>query len=182
MLVAKHVAVAREMGRLFTRTAITKHYWAIVHGHVPARITSINAPLGKDELSAVAIKDRVRHDGAPARTEIEVLATFDHHGAPLSWLLVTPATGRKHQIRIHLAHIGHPVVGDKIYGADERVYLRFVSGTLTDADRRALIVANHALHARRLAFRWRDREYAFTAEPADEWNAWRGGMLTSCRT
>ena len=53
-----------------------------------------------------------------------------------------PETGRKHQLRIHMAHIGHPIVGDKIYGGDEMRYLRFVSRTMTAADLAALIVTS----------------------------------------
>src|SRR4029434_7480503 len=98
--------------------------------------------------SDVAIKDGVRSDGAPARTLVTVKKRFVRNGMPFTWLSAKPKTGRQHQIRIHLAHIGHPIVGDKIYGADDRIYLRFVTNTMTDADRAGLIVEHQALHAR----------------------------------
>jgi 23S rRNA pseudouridine1911/1915/1917 synthase len=170
MVIAKNHDSASALGKLLAGSGVTKRYWAIVHGHVTADSQTIDAPLGKDESSAVAIKDCVRADGAPARTAIEVIERLTYRGQPLTSLDVAPETGRKHQIRIHLAHVGHPIVGDKIYGGDETSYLRFVTGALTDADRAALIVEHHALHARTLAFSWRGSDWRFEAELAPERN------------
>jgi len=163
VLIAKGADVARELGRLFASGGrVEKVYDAIVHGHLHQALT-IDAPLGRDEHSTVAIKDRVRSDGAPARTAVQPLQTFTGPAGKLTQVEVRPRTGRKHQIRIHLAHIGHPVVGDKIYGRDEQIYLRFVTRTMTEADEAALVVEHHALHARLLAFDWRDRTWTFDA-------------------
>ena len=172
VLVAKGAAPARELGTLFGTEAVTKSYWAITHGHASQTMFTIDAPTGRDDRSAVAIKDCVRPDGARARTDVRVMRTFERNGLPFSLLEVTPHTGRKHQIRIHLAHIGHPIVGDKIYGGDETRYLRFVTRTMTPADHEALIVTNHALHARSLAFQWRGRSWTFEAEPSEEFQSW----------
>jgi 23S rRNA pseudouridine1911/1915/1917 synthase len=173
VLVAKSGAVARDLGNLVAQSAVVeKKYWAIVHGHLRDARVVIDGPLGRDDRSQVAIKDCVREDGAAARTTVDVLKRLERDGEPLTWVDVTPATGRKHQIRIHLAHIGHPIVGDKIYGRDEMIYLRFVTNTLTDADRRALLMEHHALHARSLAFDWRGRRWTFEAPPRDGWNDW----------
>ena len=163
VLAAKSAAVAGELGRLLAGTGVEKRYLAVVHGHVPVGPQRITAPLGKDHASAVAIKDCVRDDGAPAETCAELIRTFEREGAPFSVLDVRPATGRKHQIRIHLAHIGHPIVGDKIYGGDEGCYLRLVTGALTDEDRRRLVLEHHALHAAAMRFVWREREWLFEA-------------------
>jgi len=179
VVIGKDAVTAGGLGKLFAGSSVTKHYWAIVHGHVETdRIMDIDGAIGKDTASAVVIKDCVRADGAPALTRIAVIERLSYEGRPMTWLLVMPATGRKHQIRIHLAHIGHPIVGDKIYGGDEGRYLRFVAGVQTPDDRQALIVANHALHAQALRFTWRDERWAFRVEP----DAAFGAMLTSCRS
>jgi 23S rRNA pseudouridine1911/1915/1917 synthase len=165
VLVAKHVGAASDLGKLIGSSAVQKHYWAIVHGHVADAEFTIDAPLGKDERSVVAIKDCARGDGAAARTNAAVLRRFTRDAAHFTWLDITPETGRKHQIRIHLAHVGHSIVGDKIYGSDDQIYLRFIDDTLTPQDHAALMVPNHLLHARAMAFSWRGRLNTFEAEP-----------------
>ena len=211
VLIAKNPVAARELGKIWETRAVQKEYLAIVHGHVPAEQGIIDAPLGRDEASPVAIKDRVRPDGAPAQTEYFVVNRFVRSALPAAHLpsptplsaggegrgevaavsqlsqvwssppsrdptcnlqpatftLITlrPLTGRKHQIRLHLAHLGHPLVGDKLYGGDPDLYLALVEHRLTDAQRARLILPHHALHAGRLRFTWRARDYNFTTPP-----------------
>jgi 23S rRNA pseudouridine1911/1915/1917 synthase len=147
VVVARDLRTARAWRSVWELREVTKRYLAIVEGHVPSAEGVIEAPLGRDDASPVAIKDRVRPDGAAAVTAYRVLSTFVRDGAPFTHLEVVPRTGRKHQIRIHLAHLGHPIVGDKIYGPDERIYLDFVAGRMSAAQGARLRMANHALHA-----------------------------------
>jgi 23S rRNA pseudouridine1911/1915/1917 synthase len=190
VLIAKNSETAGELGKILESRAIEKEYLAIVHGHVREDRGLIDAPLGKDENSIVAVKDCVRPDGAAAQTEFFVERRFRVGvqasacpdklklelqlaappasiivNLPFSLLRIAPHNGRKHQIRIHLAHIGHAIVGDKLYGGDEDLYLALVQNRLTDAQRAQLIFEHHALHARAVRFDWRGRPLEFSCEP-----------------
>jgi 23S rRNA pseudouridine1911/1915/1917 synthase len=168
--VAKNSAAAGELGKLWEARAVEKEYLAIVHGTVAEDHGTIELALGKDENSIISVKDCVRPDGTSAKTEFAVLKRFtrlvDGFEGPQSFTLlrVLPRTGRKHQIRIHLAAIGHPIVGEKLYGGDEDLYLALAQKRLTDEQRTRLILPNQALHASAIRLTWRGEKREFTAE------------------
>ena len=167
VVIAKTDLAARTLRRRWEAGEVLKTYVALVEGAVAESRGVVDAPIGPDPLSSVAIKSRVCPDGAPSRTEFQVVSRFCRLGSDYSVLLVSPRTGRKHQIRVHLAHLGHPVVGDKIYGPDERVYLAFVEGRMTEEQRGLMKLGNQALHAWQLAWEEDEGRRAYSAEPED---------------
>ena len=187
IVVAKSSTAAGELGKIWETRSVEKEYRALVHGHLENEHGLINVALGKDEDSVIAIKDRVRSDGVSASTEYWIehrlwisdpnlrgagdcsqpLSSTSNHLRPFSLVRLRPHTGRKHQLRIHMAHHGHPIVGDKLYGGDEDLYLALVQDRLTEAQRHRLIFSNHALHASEARFHWRGVDRIFQAKPPD---------------
>jgi 23S rRNA pseudouridine1911/1915/1917 synthase len=170
-VVAKNSSAAGELGKLWESRNVQKEYLAIVHGAMQYDAGLIDLPLGKDEESRIAIKDCVRPDGTAARTEYSVERRFRRNERDFAVLSVLPMTGRKHQIRIHLAAIGHPIVGDKLYGGNEDLYLALVQGRLTPEQREELMLPNHALHSHEIKLTWRGEPKTFRAPPNEDFTA-----------
>jgi 23S rRNA pseudouridine1911/1915/1917 synthase len=149
ILFGKGKGSASALATQFEHRKVRKRYLAIVHGVPLEDRFEIDAPIGRDPDSPIRKAMTVRFDGRPARTRFRVLRRGPAHAL----VLAQPRTGRLHQIRVHLRHAGLPIVGDKVYGLDPELFLRFVAGTLSDADRGRLIWRRQALHAWSVAIR-----------------------------
>lgn len=146
---------ARSFGLAMQRGGIGKEYLAIVHGVPDWGETTVDAPIirqGEVRSSKVWLKRCVDNRGAAARTDFRVEETFQYGAEEMSLIRAIPRTGRTHQIRVHLAHLGLPLVGDKIYGVREEAYLEFIQTGWQPGLARELLLPRHALHAASLAF------------------------------
>lgn len=156
VLVAKTAAAARRLGFFMQQQRVKKEYLAIVWGWPEWQSHAVDAPLdrqGKHQESLIWLKQMIHPSGAPAQTEFYVERRFvraTSSGEQFSLIRAIPRTGRTHQIRVHLNAAAHPIVGDKIYGPDEQLYLRFIETGWTPELEQRLLLPRHALHSAKL--------------------------------
>ena len=149
MVVAKNDMAHRGLSERLKRREFTKQYIALACGRVSPAEAVIDAPIGRDRVNRKRMA--IAQDGRDAVTRYKVVGRYPSH----TLLDVTPVTGRTHQIRVHFAALGHPLVGDVIYGKAHKG------------------LGRHFLHASRLGFRHpRDGGYRkFRAELPGELEA-----------
>jgi 23S rRNA pseudouridine955/2504/2580 synthase/23S rRNA pseudouridine1911/1915/1917 synthase len=157
VLLGRHAAATRGLRRQMERRDIVKEYLVLVEGSFPPACHA-EGWLSRDSGSAVR-KKRGYSIARPGSDSSEVCACITElqcvgFSAGVSLVLARPLTGRLHQIRATLLGLGFPVVGDKLYGVDESIFLRFAaSGDLSSEDVARLRLARQALHAWRLCLR-----------------------------
>jgi len=154
VVLAKTQETAGTLSGLFASRQVEKTYLAAVFGTFPAGTVVKNGWLSSDPDSPVRKKRRFTEtdpgtdDAEPCATEFTCLKIRRGY----SLVECRPHTGRLHQIRATLRSCGFPLLGDKLYGPDDTIFIRFSEDAMTDADRAALVLPTQALHAWRLRF------------------------------
>jgi 23S rRNA pseudouridine1911/1915/1917 synthase len=165
IVLSKDRETSRCMARRFARGEVDKRYVAVVYGEVPEDRFEVNAPIGKvdqrDRFPAEYAFGKAHNlatylpkrfvvpgGGKPARTGFEVIG----RGGGYTTLRVTPEQGRTNQIRVHLSHVGFPIVGDKTYALAGALRDELLREGLTGRVREALVLDRHALHCEALRF------------------------------
>jgi len=145
MVIAKTDLAHRKLGAMLAARRITRRYAALAWGHLDQSPLVIEAPLARHTKDRKRIA--VHAEGRAARTDALVVARLAH----MDLVQLTLHTGRTHQIRVHLAHVGHPVVGDPVYGSGGS---RRISGVQrVEAEALERLAPRQALHAAWLKFR-----------------------------
>ncbi len=141
--------------RAFQTRSVKKEYLAICRGTLDAA-QRVDAPLALDPTSLVGVKMGVvpiAAGGLSAATDVEALARGEHGSESITLVRCVPRTGRQHQIRVHLELLGHPLLGDKLYGVDEQLFIDMADGRLSMAEVEERVgLSRQALHAHQLWF------------------------------
>lgn len=162
LLLAKNAEAAKRLQRDFLRRRVQKEYLAIVHGRVPFKRLVIDLPIGREGLG-IHVR-QVVGTGAPAQTEFECLRASDS----ASFLVARPRTGRLHQIRVHLAFLGLPLLHERLYGEDGGKRFLTELGAVREPSS-----SRQMLHAHRLSLRhpMTGRELSIEAPIPDDFQA-----------
>jgi len=164
VLVSRHKKSESVLKKLFSERAITKRYHAMVKGHVQ-HIIDIQEPLFRHDHPNLLISMVVKVDprGKPAHTVIKPLQYFPAYDMTL--VEASPLTGRTHQIRVHLFHVKHPIIGDPVYGPEEKDVIRFIKKELSPDERLKTGGSTRLLlHAQTLEFEYENERYSIVSD------------------
>ena len=164
VLCARNKVSERDIKMMFQERDMKKKYLALVHGEFKEELT-VEAPLlrAEDESAIVRMVVKVDENGKASKTRFKPLEYFPN--LDMTLIECSPHTGRQHQIRVHLFHVKHPIVGDPIYGQSEEDMIRFLDKELTPDERIAKGGATRLLlHASELEFELYGNIYNIASE------------------
>ncbi len=155
VIVAKHKEAEISIKKLFESREVKKSYLAYVKGKINKKFF-IDAPILKNrEFDEIKLKVTIHEDGKSSQTIVEPLIYHDKEDITL--IKATPLTGRQHQIRVHMFHVKHPIIGDPIYGVDVKVADNYLNGRLDEEERVKLTGAPRLmLHANTIEFTYKN--------------------------
>ncbi|MBT3276684.1 RluA family pseudouridine synthase [Candidatus Thioglobus sp.] len=162
VLVAKNKQSSTVLKTMFEHREYNKQYLALVSGQIKSNIT-IDKPIAKAQ-SVIRMKMTCEiPTGKRSKTHIEPLEFNRENNTTL--VKAMPVTGRQHQIRVHLESIGHPILGDPIYGVSEKIANDYLCKNLSVEGRLKLTGAERLmLHANNLSFYYKDKEYDISSK------------------
>jgi len=174
VIFAKRPAVARKFQMAIQNRVVRKDYLALLDGEMPETVR-VDRSIGRRPEGLVHVKNEVR-EGRGSRAAV---TTFEPLIARAGHTLcrVVPETGRKHQIRVHAEWLGHCVVGDKVYGPDESLYLEFIERGWTERLEAALPLRRQALHCHRYVFDFPEGPVEFAAPLAEDMREFCEGRM-----
>ncbi len=155
VIVAKHKEAEKGIKKCFESREVKKSYLAYVKGKINKKLF-IDAPILKNRaFDEIKLKVTIHEEGKPSQTIIEPLSY--HDSADITLIKATPLTGRQHQIRVHMFHVKHPIIGDPIYGVDVEVADDYLNGRLSEEERIQLTGASRLmLHANTIGFKYKN--------------------------
>jgi len=149
-----------NLKKMFEQKQIQKYYFALVKGHLKDTIT-IDKPIITNKDMNIKVKVLIDDNGKKAITEITPIKTIGEN----TLVIAKPLTGRQHQIRVHLYSIGHPIVGEPIYGVDDVIADKYLKGALSDEERMKHIGHNRLmLHAQKIEFEYKNLKYSIVSK------------------
>ena len=151
ILIAKNDKAHEALAEMFASRQMTKTYIALVQGKLPEDAATIQAPISRDAVRRTRMTTRRLEGARHAITHYRVVERLDTRFGPFTLARVRIETGRTHQIRVHMASISHPVVGDTLYGAPAKIIALPLSVT-RKAAREVLELDRNFLHSSELEF------------------------------